>query len=176
MVAGLAPFGLTVPMWFCPTRPREFANANATAQSRFGSPISSVNDLNRYFLLNWTGQAIINHNYWVPRRSSASSPDGMFPTTSAAEFPTAPATQHGWPSKTSDRGIALVPFISDKCYAGYGTRPTKNLGDINPASGHQFRGLNSVNAAFADGHVETRKRALIQPQYFGDSRLAVWFY
>ena len=31
MVPGLAPYGLTIPMWFCPVRPTEYAAADANS-------------------------------------------------------------------------------------------------------------------------------------------------
>jgi prepilin-type processing-associated H-X9-DG protein len=94
---------------------------------------------------------------------------------------------YGAPQKVTDMGSKYVPFISDTCFSGYGTSPTINVNDINidaannfrPAkkySGHVYAGqLQSVNMAFADGHVSTHTKALIRGSYLV-SGAAGWFY
>jgi prepilin-type N-terminal cleavage/methylation domain-containing protein/prepilin-type processing-associated H-X9-DG protein len=190
MVPGLAPYGLTVPMWFCPVRQAEFdeANRRAIATGLIGHPLGNTDDLNKYLTLSYPdGEAIIDHNYWVKRRGGPDA-SGFFPYGAGinSQFANSEANKLGWPAKSSDRSIAIVPFISDQCYSGYGTPPTTSLNDLNVSeatsttkktSGHVFNGtLMSINLAFGDGHVEARKRGKIQAQYFGDSSQACWFY
>ena len=48
MVPKLAPFGLTVPMWFCPTRPDEFLEADTWFRQHnqgraLGNPADLIN-------------------------------------------------------------------------------------------------------------------------------------
>jgi prepilin-type N-terminal cleavage/methylation domain-containing protein/prepilin-type processing-associated H-X9-DG protein len=188
MVPALAPFGLTVPMWFCPTRPAEFAEANKWFNGQFHRSIGGTDDLNRYLTYRYPdGEAIIDHNYWVKRRGGPDA-SGFFPYGAGlnAQFVLSDGNQLGWPAKTSDRSVSIVPFLSDQCYSGYGTTPNTNLASINisPAtatssksSGHVFNSiLQGVNLAFADGHVENRARVKIKAQYIGDSGQACWFY
>jgi prepilin-type N-terminal cleavage/methylation domain-containing protein/prepilin-type processing-associated H-X9-DG protein len=183
----LGPYGLTVPMWFCPARPEEFAEANriATADFHIHHALGNINDLNTYLTLQYPdGEAIISHNYWVERPGGPNNPP-VYPYKQS-QFANTVANTIGWPQKTSDRNTALVPFISDQCYSGYGTTATVNLSDINikgtsgsnkKYSGHVNNGiLLSVNLGFADGHVAVNKRANIQAQYSGDSGAAIWFY
>lgn len=189
MVPSLAPFGLTVPMWFCPVRPEELDDVNkqAITMAFIGHPINNTDDLNKYMTANFpAGEAIISHNYWVKRPGGPMAGD-MYPNARYMNtvFATTEANKIGWPSKLSDRSSSTIPFISDQCFSGYGTTPDTDPANINltgtgtvrKTSGHAFaKRLESVNLAFADGHVETRKRLLIKAQYYGDSGAACWFY
>ncbi len=183
----LGPYGLTVPIWFCPGRPEELAEANRIAQSdwRIGHPLGSINDLTIYLTFSYPdGEAIISHNFWVVRPGGPSS---VFPYTQT-QFANTVANTVGWPRKTSDKSAALVPFVSDQCFSGYGTPANVNVSDINitgdPSgrnkkkySGHVNSGkLQSVNLGFADGHVVANPPAKIEAQYAGDSGQAIWFY
>src|SRR5947207_373810 len=70
----------------------------------------------------------------------------------------------GWPSKTTDKAVAHVPFISDACFSGYGTTGDVNVNNVNvnfannlpnakKSSGHVYGkavGSLSVNLTFAD--------------------------
>jgi prepilin-type N-terminal cleavage/methylation domain-containing protein/prepilin-type processing-associated H-X9-DG protein len=191
MVPALAKYGLTVPMWFCPVRPDEVTGANVVAVRLFGHSINNTDDLNRYLTNTYGGEAIIYHNYWVKRPGGPiAAPNNFYPEGLGmnAQFANSDANRIGWPFKISDQSASLIPFISDTCYAGYGTNPSTNLNDINIAnpsstqsqgrtSGHVSNGaLQSVNLAFADGHVAPHKRNQVQAQYIGDSGNAYWFY
>ncbi|MCS7338074.1 MAG: prepilin-type N-terminal cleavage/methylation domain-containing protein [Verrucomicrobiae bacterium] len=182
----LIPYGLNIPMWFDPVRPREFDEANQWVQARLGHPIQSVEDLKYYLHNSWQGQLLLNHNYWVPRYQN-----NWFPTDYSGKGPgyvpewargTDPAI-FGWPRKTSDKAAPRVPFISCACASGRGG--TKNLDSPRPASpevdniapktGHFYGGrFRSVNAAFADGRVEGRPAKKVRAVYTtGDT---YWFY
>jgi prepilin-type processing-associated H-X9-DG protein len=177
-------------MWFCPVRPDEFADANrrATIMGTIGHPIFNTDDLNKFLTARYPdGEAIIDHNYWV-RRPGGPDSSGFFPygTGLNSQFANSEANKVGWPSKNSDRSTAVVPFISDQCYSGYGTTPDTSPSNINispstapdkKTSGHVFNStLQSVNLGFGDGHVESRKLVKIKAQYIGDSGQACWFY
>jgi len=192
MVPAIAPYGLTVPMWFCPVRTAESAAQIADAKTAIGRQLTSVNDLNDYLKSFFGSFAVINHSYWVPRLGGdPSDPSSMFPNAQGAnaQFAKSEANTIGWPRKTSDRSAVLVPFISDPCFNGYSrvgslTDPNNinvtganNLPVTKKTSGHAYNGkLDSANLGFADGHVETRKRAKLQAQYVGDSGNCSWFY
>jgi len=192
----VASYGLTVPMWFCPVRTAETSAQYAAAKLFLGHDLSSIDDLNRY-LANFFGGSfvIMNHNLWVNRKPTVaymagSLPDPSVPPTVAK---TDPAT-YGWPIKTTDPSCPFVPFISDACFSGYATGNPggPNTDNINitgannastliaakKTSGHVYNGSVgsiSVNCAYADGHVATHKKQLIQCVYIGDSNSG-WFY
>src|SRR5438034_10521114 len=48
MAPGLEPYGLTVPMWYCPTRPWDFADAQKWFQTqKKGQTLATIEDLNQ---------------------------------------------------------------------------------------------------------------------------------
>ncbi len=161
MAPKLQPYGLTVPMWYCPVRPADFADAQKwfKTQSK-GGTLNTIEDLNKYFIRQYTSFAIIWHCWWVPRQLE----DGtMFPTPTTSG--TSSRTKDGWPTMLEDPAAAFQPVISDICLAE-GTKTT----DISKArAGHPINNkVQSVNLAFADGHVETRNGKQIQWQQSGN--------
>jgi prepilin-type N-terminal cleavage/methylation domain-containing protein/prepilin-type processing-associated H-X9-DG protein len=192
----VASYGLTVPMWFCPVRTEETGAQYAAAKTVLGHDLSSIDDLNKY-LANFFGGGfvIMNHSLWVNRKPAmaniiGSLPDSNVPPTVANTDP----ANYGWPVKTTDRASAHVPFISDACFSGYaaGNAGGANVNNINisgannastlvaakKTSGHvSGKALSTltVNSAFVDGHVASRKKQLIRCVYIGDSNSG-WFY
>jgi prepilin-type processing-associated H-X9-DG protein len=150
--------------------------ANKWSAKVLGHPIATLPDLTQYLRTRYLGEILIYHAYWVPRKLDATT---LYPNTKniPTQFGNTAAKIYGWTQKTTDRGVALVPFITDECYSGYGTTVSTNYSDINSASAHfQGKNLNSVNCGFADGHVETHPKAKIRPQYVGDGGLSYWWF
>lgn len=193
-ISAIVPYGLTVPMWFCPVRTIESSAQLARAQVVLGHPMSSAADLNTYFTgLIGAGFPILNHSLWVYRDTSQSG--GLpYPAISPSLQNTDAYKYGSFPTKTSDRSAIVIPFVTDPCFSGYGTPYNTSVSSINiieannisyntPAdprksSGHVYNGsLQSINMAFADGHVamHTMQRNEIQCQYQGDS-MSGWFY
>jgi prepilin-type N-terminal cleavage/methylation domain-containing protein len=168
MPGALQPYGLTVPMWFCPVRPKEFQDANTYFKQNYGRPISSIGDLTTYFDLIYGDFAMIYHCWWVPRVATGTT---TFPNpsngTGVARLP------DGWPTKTTDPCGAIQPIISDYIAAA-GANATLN--DVGPngsygagGGGHFFNNtLKSVNTTYVDGHTVTVPRARMQWQWFGN--------
>jgi len=169
MPAGLQPSGLTPPLWFCPVRPRESAAANAWCAKSLKHPMGWVNDFSPYLAATFGNFALMNHNWWVPRPQS----DGtVFPDpkngTGKARLP------DGWPTKTSDRNVSVSPIISDLTDCGVVTTDPNKIPEFNDTinsgfvsgNAHFYGGrLESVNTAYADGHVVTVKKARMQWQW-----------
>jgi prepilin-type N-terminal cleavage/methylation domain-containing protein/prepilin-type processing-associated H-X9-DG protein len=159
MLPGLEPYGLTVPIWFCPVRPEEFNAANDWFIQNNQRALGKIPDLADYFKRRYTSFAIMTHSWWIPRGSGG----GDFPT------PTSPGTQSrindGWPLRISDRSAATQPIITDRCAAsGFTTKVT----DVTSGGHINGRALVNINCTYADGHVEVVKRARIQWQYAGN--------
>ena len=158
MAPGIEPYGLTVPMWFCPTRPNEFSDADQWARKNLKRAISSIEDLNRYYRRSYGSFAIIKHNWWVPRNAGGF----MFPTPKMNGNAKDP---NGWPISLSDSRAAHQPIISDLTHMKVGGKPTP----AKAGGGHQYQGsLHSVNVAFGDGHNETRPIAKIKLRHTGN--------
>jgi prepilin-type N-terminal cleavage/methylation domain-containing protein len=160
MPSGLGPYGLTVPMWFCPVRPEEYTTANNYSLQNYGHAIGTIDDLTSYFVRTYGNFAIMYHCWWVPRISTGST---YFPDpangTGQARLP------DGWPLKTSDRNAVIQPIISDYIAA---SGNTTQVDDVK-SGGHFFaNSLNSVNTTYADGHTVTVKKAKIQWQWYGN--------
>jgi prepilin-type N-terminal cleavage/methylation domain-containing protein/prepilin-type processing-associated H-X9-DG protein len=183
----LANYSLNVPMWFCPVRPAEFEAANNQSIQWFTHPINTMDDLREYFKHNFPGELVLNHNYWVPRVQGTTE----FPTDYTKMLPalwppwvksgSQEFAVYGWPRRTTDRSAALVPFVSDKCGSGNGNGlnspapASPDVANISPNTAHFWGGVvANVNAAYADGHVETHPKSMIKPAYSNGS--TYWFY
>lgn len=183
-------YGLTVPTWFCPFRPNELDKVNQWANQNLGHPIQSIGDLSSYFSSAFAGELDLNDNYWVPRNPNEANPPVYMPKDWSVLNPVlvpgwakgSSSFVYGWPNKLHDNAVAHVPFISDKCASGQGgglVSPlpvSTNLDNISPNTAHFVNGiLIGVNAAYADGHVESHAKSQLRPAYF-NSGTAYWFY
>jgi prepilin-type N-terminal cleavage/methylation domain-containing protein/prepilin-type processing-associated H-X9-DG protein len=183
----LAPYQLTVPLWFDPVRPKEFDNANTWVISKFNHPMQNIDDLTAWMRANFPGECVINQNYWVPRKQATPYPvdwsqknPSLWPSYIKQGQPT--CAFYGWPVKTTDRCVSLVPFISDKCGSGNvgGLNSpipgTSAVGNIAPNTAHFYAGkLAGVNCAYADGHVDSHNPNQIKCVYSPDGA-TYWFY
>ncbi len=170
MVTNLAPYGLTVPMWFCPFRPNEFDIAEAT----YGRPINTIQDLQAAFDYNPYNECIMCCNWWVPRTGFPSQPtaaqmknwatepiwmqgpirNGQLIKNADGTLIGTPVGKYGYPYKLHLNAAAHVPFISDKACSstiagGYGMGAT-----VPPASGVASADPNDIcpnTAHFVNG-------------------------
>jgi prepilin-type N-terminal cleavage/methylation domain-containing protein len=177
MVVALGPYGLTVPMWFCPVRDNEFDTTEKNFEQKYGHIITGLEDLTASFNLNPYTESIINHNWWVQRAAFKPYNLNLYPpdyTTEPAFYSKfnwmrgTPFGDYGAPSIPSKKAWNNVPFISDKAgssktgmgfempLSGNSSRDPK---DCSPNTAHYYnRVLKGVDAAYADGHVETHGR------------------
>ena len=167
MIPSLAPYGLTVQMWFCPVRPRDLDDGVRV----LGHPLATLTDLEKYLVNSgYPGEDKLFHNYWVKRLGGLNA-DGFYPDfqgPSAQFLTTTDAGLYGWPYKTTDRSVSVVPFISDLFYSGSVLPPVTPIATEGSSNsmGHYFNGkLVNVNLAFADGHVAPHGPKQIKTQY-----------
>jgi len=147
LIPAMASYGMVVPMWFCPTRPREIDPINVWCQANLGHEVQTPADLNVYYQRTYGYFSIIEgHNWWVPRVSGG------------VKFPVDPSGVY-WPERMEDGHASSMPILTDRCY------------DLNnPAYGHPWNGkVDSVNLLFGDGHVELRGKALLQIRWVGNA-------
>jgi prepilin-type processing-associated H-X9-DG protein len=191
-IANLEPYGMTIPMYFCPARPSDWDVANdqfKNAPLNKHRYISTIADLNI-----WVSQARYSGNFaklihlwWVPRETNLSgrgpaTPSGgsLFPWPNWGATVSAPVGALPWPLKTSDTSVSQQPIISDYAESGTGTQ---DIGSLPPPVagkigwGHFYNGsLQSLNVGYADGHVETHNRNAIQWQFTGNIGAQSYFY
>jgi prepilin-type N-terminal cleavage/methylation domain-containing protein/prepilin-type processing-associated H-X9-DG protein len=149
MITGLQTHGLTVPMWFCPTRQANLDEANKKCEAALNRSIQSLDDLKvgvKYASGNF---GVIYHNVWIPRLSGTSQfPLQWNPIMNVKNLNA--NEDYQWPAKPTDAGAGQVPILSDRV-VGTGTTLT------GATEGHYANGkVSSVNALYGDGHVESR--------------------
>jgi prepilin-type processing-associated H-X9-DG protein len=186
----LYPYGMDVPVWFCPMRPNQWDAANAWGQANLRHPIQNGNDLTEYFSRTFPQELVLNDNYWVPRPNSASLNAPLFPIDYSAKNPVflpswlkqgmPTSLFYGWPQRLHDIAASQVPFVSDSAGSGYGgglisTNVSANVGDMSPNTAHFVNGaLTGVNLAFADGHVASHTPSQMRAVYYNGA--SYWFY
>lgn len=157
MITGLGPYGLSVPMWYCPCRPGDFAADDTWCRTTLGRPLTTLSDLISAVTRAYNPQlAICYHAWWVPRIGSAGAPP--YPVTTPSTNP--------WPVSLTDRQSNVQPILTDRAASGTSANPALLLGNGN---GHPFKGrLKNMNILFGEGHVELRKAADVQMRYYGN--------
>lgn len=162
MITGMAPFGLTVPMWFCPVRPSnlEEANANSRARTNPSHDIGNLDDLKVAVQYSGLNFGVIYHDLWIPRLSGTSP----FPSqwNYILNVPNLNANEnYQWPSKSTDPNLAKMPILSDRTIGG---GPSLN----GAVEGHYANGrIASCNVLFGDAHVEAHQAAIMQWRWKG---------
>ena len=152
-VTNLIPYGMTVPMYFCPVRSGEVEYANTWFRAGYHRDLITIGDLSLWFSgtatytvngVTYTGRSLNNgyakllHEYWVPRVSSQSTAGPLvtggyyeFPAPNPANpnnVPCSPVnTCPGWPVKTSDKCAGYQPIISDMAETPAGSTAVSQL-------------------------------------------------
>ena len=152
LITNLGPYGMIVPMWYCPVRPAEFEADNAWFVQTLHRSLSSLSDLSTAVTRQFGNDlAVCYHSYWVPRQG-AYGQNVLFPYTTPNTNP--------WPSSLTDQNISARPILSDRLPSQQSD--PKLLGAVgHPQSGKP----KSANLLFGDGHVELRKASEVQMQF-----------
>jgi prepilin-type N-terminal cleavage/methylation domain-containing protein/prepilin-type processing-associated H-X9-DG protein len=179
-VANTAAYGMSVPMFFCPVRTADLDTANAWFFVN-GVPshhyIVTTAQLNQWFTNTVAGGRSVNggygkllHDWWVPRTTSLNG-GYLFPVPSAANQSSPPGTLP-WPAKISDIAISQQPIISDLAEGS-----STNISSVPKTDAHFSNGsLSSINAGYADGHVQTRGKNVVTWQFSGNAGAESYFY
>ncbi|HEX3718430.1 MAG TPA: prepilin-type N-terminal cleavage/methylation domain-containing protein [Verrucomicrobiae bacterium] len=161
IISNVAPYGMTVPMWFCPVRYWEYDAGVAQCVKNHRPGMNTLSDL-YYYVVTFPGYgyAVMYHALWVPRTHGPSGPS--FPDPAEA-----PPPHYAWPSKLSDPTVSLQPILTDQCSGEPGTTNLAEAGGGHPL-GENGRPL-SVNLLYGEGHVELHNARQIQFQYSSSS-------
>jgi prepilin-type processing-associated H-X9-DG protein len=168
MISNLGPFGLTYPMWYCPTRPEDFNGpVESAAPYRGGDdtwcrsaiglhhPMKTLSDLSAAVTRFYNPQLAIAHfAWWVPRMGSTAT---LYPVTVPSTNP--------WPTSLSDPASGKQPILTD--YAPSQSDPKPE--DLGSWAGHPWNNhVKSMNLLFGDGHVDLHRLKEIKVRYFGN--------
>ncbi len=166
MITQLGPFGLTVPMWFCPVRSDQYqtgvnwCKANLTPVGTH--TMGNLDDLVAYVTSAGYGFAVCFHAWWVPRAGNAGNP-GAGPGPPPGIYPYLPPPADNWPSRTTDLTVSRLPILTDR------SANQNNPSPLQAGEGHPYNGsIKNTDLLFGDGHVETHKATLIQMRYRGN--------
>jgi prepilin-type processing-associated H-X9-DG protein len=154
MITNLGPYGMSVPMWYCPVRPEDYAGDNMWCLSMRGHNLTTLDDLIAAVTRSYGPQlAICYHSYWVPRVGSL----GLYPATIPSTNP--------WPISMSDPQVNKQPVLTDRAASNVSGDPNM----LGKGAGHPFGGkLKSMNLMYGDGHVETHRAVQVQMRYLGN--------
>jgi prepilin-type N-terminal cleavage/methylation domain-containing protein len=170
MIPAVQAYGLTVPMFFCPARPLELAEAQAWLLQQYKRSLDNNADLLFYYQQRWNfGFAIMQHSWWVPR-----SGQGGFKVLPGTSLVNTNSMLAGWPTRLEDRGASVSPIITDTLYhdgfitdlsLAWGGHPTKSVD-----SGFQIQGglAESISRAYADAHADLAPRSKIVWRHYGN--------
>ncbi len=161
LIFGLQPYGMSVPMWYCPAIPGEYQSDNDYIQTTYNHPESSLNDLSNAVVRHYPAptQAICYHSVWIPRcKSTTPLPSGlnMYPITIPNTNP--------WPTSLSDKQNAFRPILSDRLPSQNDPKP-QDLSGVGHQYGHIFVNYNIL---WGDAHVELHKARDAQMRYYGN--------
>ena len=134
-VSNLTPYGLTVPLWFCPVRSSEVAAANAWASTNLGRALGTPQDLQEYQTRRYGTFALMYHSWWVPRGMGGNA-NNLFPVPKGNNS----RLPDGWPRSTTDLMPAGCPS-SATCVPPAAT--TKRSDTPSPRTSVKWRGAVS---------------------------------
>jgi prepilin-type N-terminal cleavage/methylation domain-containing protein len=159
LITGLGPYGMNVPMWYCPVRPNEFEADNTWCVQNLMHSESSLNDLisavTHVYGGPGYGLAICYHSYWVPR---VGTPGVLAP------IPSTNPNTNPWPVSMTDSQVAQRPILSDRLPSTSNV-PASQLGAV----GHPYNGrLKNIDLLWGDGHVDKHKTIEVQMRYYGN--------
>lgn len=204
MISNLAPYGLTVAMWYDPVRAEELD----ADQQAYGKPFAGIQDLENY-VCNYAhgirenfNEAVIRFNWWMQRSQSVPASSSLLYPADTEYNPNfllqnlwakgTPLGNFGTPKMASKtKSWNLVPFIS--CAAGSSVLgagfnmprsgvASKDPNDCSHNTAHFYNGaLKGVNAAYGDGHVEAHNKQQMTCGYgngdgVGPGNDPYWFY
>ena len=163
MISSLGRYGLTVPMWYCPVRPNEFAADDAWCQQTLGHSMTSLDDLHLAVIRGFstpsqpldTQLAVCYYAWWVPRVGSGAA-GGFYPINTNGV---------SWPTRLTDPQVNDMPILTDRAASLNSPNPLL----LGAGAGHTLNGhLVNMNLLFGDGHVELHDISLVGMEFHGN--------
>jgi prepilin-type N-terminal cleavage/methylation domain-containing protein/prepilin-type processing-associated H-X9-DG protein len=172
-------YGMTFGMYFCPVRPNE---VNRYIDPTTLKTPTTLDELYAAMTAKYT-ETIMVHAWWVPRNAAT-----LYPTHQPGHaYDNTSDTGYDWPTKTTDKCEAVVPFISDASFSGgggtapgqYDTPADLSIDHVRKDTSHFYNGtLVGVNTGYADGHVAVRSKAVMKAMSPNSQTppATIWFY
>jgi prepilin-type N-terminal cleavage/methylation domain-containing protein len=155
MITNMATYGVVPRMWFCPTRERSWQDADEDFRNHSGGRgITTAADLDAYYHFQKSAIAFPGLFWWVPRVLEGSRAL-VYPDPRLLPTP----TPDPWPTRMEDATASAQPFATDPLLGDWdeALKAVTKVDNGSTFGGHPFAGkCRSINAAFADGRVETR--------------------
>lgn len=157
MGTNLEPYGLDVPLWFCPQRAEQYRIAKRHYLQLSGRSLRTMTDLTDLWSSATKFFAVIDNSWFVPRPLINS--EEVFPSPKVINC----RNPLGWPVSIEDEAGATQPILTDVANASWNSDKTRFNSN---GTMHQWPGRISknMNLLFVDGHVETRNINQVQWQ------------
>lgn len=184
LISNMAPYGMTLPMWYCPVKSWEFSADNSACIKNLGHQESTLADL--YQAVPYQNKfanptpnntfAIIYHDVWIQRYAGKPAPNTLFPTDRNYVFggPSASANTaaglpwpYDWLKKSSDPKAGEIPIMTDRIVGSSPAPGAMYPGGGHPIGGGQNGRVYNANLLYGDGHVETHSAEKMQWRWKG---------
>jgi prepilin-type N-terminal cleavage/methylation domain-containing protein len=166
LITNMAPYGMTLPMWYCPVRTFDFTPDNQYIQTTFNHPETTLDDLFHAVAYNHniSGFAVIYHSVWIQRFAIPNTPTSIYPTiynTVNGSLNTITANSpYQWLRKASDLNASSVPIMTDRVVGQ--NKLGFDRGTGHPKGGGQNGQVINANLLYGDAHVETHNANTFQ--------------
>lgn len=183
MFINLAPYGLSLPMWYCPVRTSEFDTDNAWCVKTLGHTEQTLDDFWSVTVHQFTGttnentvpiyrqQAICYHAWWVPRLQDVNqvlvNVTDQSPQYNVWPLPSIVlnGVRECWPQKQTDWNAGTWPILSDRAASQSDPNPLH----LGSDAGHPYNGhLKNLDVLYGDAHIELHRAQDVQMQFYGN--------
>ncbi len=162
LISNMAPYGMTLPMWYCPVRPWDFQADNGWCVTNLGHAESTLADLYQAVTHSYPGYAIIYHSVWIQRYNASDPSHSLWPNNwnSVLNQPNIAANSpYQWLRRPSDLHASQVPIMTDRAV---GDQNVVFNGTGIPAGASPNGKVAEENLLYGDGHVETHQASVMQ--------------
>ena len=165
LVSNMAPYGMTLPMWYSPCRPWDFQGDNGWCITNLNHPESTLADLYQAVTHAFPGYAIIYHSVWIQRYDLNVPSHTYWPSVTAGPNPNPNANSpYQWLRKPSDPNASQVPIMNDRTV---GSTTVMFNGTGIPAGASQNGPVAEENLLFGDGHAATQQASTMKWRWKG---------
>jgi prepilin-type processing-associated H-X9-DG protein len=172
MTTDLVPYGLTLPLWFCPVKNQDYqsvynaylkygppGNGSLSSPNQFiGLANNPINYQNKFLTIYYSVYIPRQYNavLWWPmdRQAHLVQYGGWIVMGQEQANPALPGWPTPWPMGTSSKWEGKNPILTDRCYGSSQSPASINASGYMQESGHPYgNSVANCNLLYADGHV-----------------------